>query len=83
MRYAHFIIALGLGVLVYPAWADDSTVIAIERFAIYPILTVTGAALWIGRIKAMEKAAARKAGSGIAAPDAVGAGEDPVTPRSP
>jgi hypothetical protein len=53
LRVIHLVAAAALGVLVYPAWADDSSAIWIMRLAAFPLLTLTGAALWIGRMKAM------------------------------
>lgn len=58
LRVIHLVAAVALGVLIYPAWADESSAIWIMRLAAFPILTVTGAALWIGRFKAMSKARA-------------------------
>jgi hypothetical protein len=61
LRVIHLVAAVVLGVLIYPAWADDSSAIWIMRLAAFPILTLTGAALWIGRVKAMGHARANGA----------------------
>jgi hypothetical protein len=55
LRAVHLAGALVLGVLIYAPWADDSSAIWISRLAAYPLLTLTGAALWIGRSKAMAR----------------------------
>lgn len=54
LRIVHVAAAVALGVLIYPAWADHSMIIWISRLAAFPILFVTGAVLWIGRINAMR-----------------------------
>lgn len=64
LRVAHVVAAAVLGVFVYSPLADDSSAIWITRFAVYPVLLVTGAVLWIRRVRAIGRARAERATGG-------------------
>lgn len=52
VRYTHLATAILLGVFVYST-SDESTAATLTKAIVFPILTLTGAALWIARRKAM------------------------------
>jgi hypothetical protein len=54
LRIIHFASAVLLGVLLYPDWLDDDGPKALARYVAFPLLTITGAALTAGRMRAMK-----------------------------
>ena len=54
VRYTHLATAILLGVFVYST-SDESTAATLTKALVFPLLTATGAALWIARRNATAK----------------------------
>jgi hypothetical protein len=52
MRVLHLVSAVALAVLIYPGWGDDDSTLTLLRIVVIPALTITGAFLWVGRVRA-------------------------------
>jgi hypothetical protein len=57
VRWTHIAAAFANGFVLYRA--DDISELDLSRFFIFPLLLVTGAWLWIGRIKAARRREAK------------------------